>query len=163
ERQNKMRVQSWLAEIALPVLAFEHAGRWNRGLYYHALGRYLLCEAQGRACEVRNLRGGSAVQLPVTGPIDAAAWSCDGQWLALASHQVIKIFEFPTGLEIDSFTHPDPIQCARFSQKEKLLVIGGVKTARVRNVAEKSFTTPSLDHPKGVTAVVFNRDGNLLA
>ncbi len=163
ERHNRIRFQSWLAQIALPVQAFEHAGGWNKGLRYHASGQYLLSEANGPACEVRDLRDGSVVRLPVPSPIDAAAWSGDGQWLALASRQVVKIFEFPNGREIDSFAHPDPINCAAFSQKQRLLAIGGVKTVRVRSVADGTFTTPLLKHPKGITALVFNKDGSLLA
>ncbi|MCI0681985.1 MAG: serine/threonine-protein kinase [Gemmataceae bacterium] len=167
QRHNHIRVQSWLSEVARPVQAFEPPGGWNRGLQYHPSGRFLLCEAWA-ACEVRDVRDGAVVQLPVSTPIDAAAWSGDGKWLALATGQVVKVFEFPQdreigGREIDSFEHPDPVHCMAFSQEGGRLAVGGARTARLRNVADRTFATPALVHPKEIVAVVLNKDGSRLA
>jgi len=163
QRHNHIRVLSWLSEVALPVHAYEPAGDWNRGIWYHPSGQHLLSLATGSACEVRSMHDGAAERLPMPGPIDAAAWSRNGKLLALAAEHGVKVFEFPEGREIDDFEHPDAIHCLAFSPQNGRLAIGGAKTARIRNVADRSFATPAFVHPGAIYALVFNQSGTRLA
>jgi eukaryotic-like serine/threonine-protein kinase len=163
DRHNRLRFHSWLSEVAIPVHAFETPGTWNRALRYHSSGRYLMAEVTGAVCEVRDLRDGSMVPLPVAMPVHSTAWSPDGQMLVLASDRTVAVFEFPGGKEIDRWLHPDKVQCLAFSPDSKLLAIGGERTAQVRGLRQKSLTTPALGHPSRILSIAMSTDGSRLA
>ncbi|MBI2803419.1 MAG: protein kinase [Planctomycetes bacterium] len=162
---NRIRLNSWLAEIAIPIQAFETAGTWHKSLAYHPSGRYLLAEAEGDppTCELRDLRDGSLVRLPLDGALHAGAFSQDGRRLALASKASVSVFEFPSGKRLDQWKHHETIACLTFSPDGSQVAFGAKKSARIRNVPGKAFASPVLAHAARVSAVTFSADGKRLA
>src|SRR5262249_8367540 len=118
-RHNQVRFQSWLPEIAIPIHAFEAGGGWNKKLLFHPSGQYLLTVAGH--CEIRDLRAGSLLRLPLDGHVTNASWSPDGKWLALTSGSTVGLFEFPDGKEVDRLIHPGEVHCLAFSPDGKRL------------------------------------------
>jgi WD40 repeat protein len=166
ERDNRIRVQSWLSDIAIPVHAFVPKGNWNAALRYHPSGRYLLCESQFAPCEIYDLRDGSCVASALTTGTkytSASAWSPDGKWLALASEKRVAVFAFPGGQEADRWELPDAASCLAFSPDSQHLAVGNAEGTRVRNVLKRCFTTPVIASAGEVRAVAFNADGSRLA
>jgi WD40 repeat protein len=162
EYRNRVRVHSWLAEVAIPVHAFEPAGGWNRALRYHPSGRYLLCEASGPACETRDLSDGQIVPLPINTPAEVALWSPDGKWLAVAAGREARVFTFPGNQEVDRWTHDDPVTCLAFDGDGKTIAVGGENSARLRNVPARSFVTASLLLEHRARSAALTRDGRRL-
>jgi WD40 repeat protein len=163
ERDNRIRVQSWLSEIAIPVHAFRPKGSYNTALRYHPSGRYLLSESLEKVCEIRDLRDGSELAVPLAGTIHASAWSPDGKWLALASGNTGAVFAFPSGHEQDRWQHAEVITCLAFSPDNHHLAVGSTTTTQIRDVARRSFDTPAIAPGQRIRAVVFNTDGTRVA
>src|SRR5262245_60989877 len=128
DRLNRIRVQSWLSEIAVPVHAFQPPGGWNRALRLPASGRYLMMLTAATACEIRDLNDGSLWPLPLDDKVTVALWSDDGQWLALAAREVVAVFEFPSGRPVARWSHADPVVTLTFSVDMKRLAVGGRQT-----------------------------------
>jgi WD40 repeat protein len=161
DRHNRMRFQSWLSEVAIPVHAFETADGWIRALRYHPSGRYLMAEADPSLCAIHDLR--ERRLMPLSGPVDSAAWSPDGQMLVRASGRTVVLATFPAGKEIDRWLHADKVICSAFSADGKWLAIGGERTAQVRELCAKAFATPPLPQGARVLSVTLSKDGSRLA
>ena len=159
EQHNRIRMQSWLSRIAIPVQAFGQPASWNKGLSYHPSGHLLLSLSLSGECEVLDLASGRRVAMPVTGPVSAATWSPDGALLVVASYQEVAVFDFPKNSEVDRWTHPDSVACLQFNSDGQCLVVGGDKTVQVRDVPNKSFRTAPLDVGSPVTSVAISGDG----
>lgn len=163
EQHNRIRMQSWLSQIAIPVRAFNLPAAWNKGLSYHPSGQSLLSLSLSGECKVLDLSTGQHRATPIAGWVSAAAWSPDGTLLVAASYGEVAVFDFPANKEVDRWTHPDPVNCLQFSPDGRLLVVGGDKTVQVRDVPNKSFRTGSLDVGCQVTSIATSRDGNRFA
>ncbi len=163
ERDNRIRTQSWLSEIALPVHAFEPRGGWNKTLRYHAAGRYLLSVTDAPACEIRDLHDGSLWPLPIKEPVAAAVWSDDGRRLALAAEQRVAVFDFPSGREAAAWTHAERVVCLAFSHDGQRLAVGGQQTVQVRKVLDQSLAMPALAHDRAIVSLAFSGDDHYLA
>ncbi len=163
ERQNRIRLQSWLSQIAIPVRAFVQPAAWSKGLHYHPSGNVLLNLALDGKCDLLELSSGRRLALPITGPVSAATWSPAGTLLAVASEQEVTLFEFPQNTEVDRWTHPDPVTCLQFNSSGAALVVGGDQTVQVRDVPKKSFRTGPLDASGQVTSTAINPDGDRFA
>ncbi|MBC8115725.1 MAG: protein kinase, partial [Candidatus Saccharimonas sp.] len=153
EKHNRIRMQSWLSQIAIPVRAFSQPAAWNKGLSYHPSGRLLLSLSLSGQCEVLEISSGQRLALPTNGPVSAATWSPDGMLLVLASYQDVAVFDFPKNTEVDRWTHPDPVNCLQFNADGVLLVVGGDKTTQVRDVPKKSFRTAPMEIGSQVTSI----------
>ena len=159
EKHNRIRMQSWLSQLAIPVQAFGLPAVWNKGLSYHPSGTLLLSLSLNGICDVLELSSGKHLTLPNTGPVSAAAWSPDGTLLVVASYQEVAVFEFPKNTEVDRWTHPDPVNCLQFSSDGRLLVVGGDQTTQVRDVPNQVFRTGPLDVGSQVTSAAISQDG----
>ena len=175
EKHNRIRMQSWLSQIAIPVRAFGQPAVWNKGLSYHPSGSLLLSLSLSGECDLLELSSGKRLAMPITGQVTAATWNPDGSLLVVASYQEVTVFEFAvdrtptsdrpdvgvrtTNTEVDHWTHPDPVNCLQFSADGESLVVGGDKTAQVRDVSKKLFRTGPLDVGSQVTSAAISQDG----
>ncbi len=159
EKHNRIRMQSWLSQIAIPVQAFSQPAVWNKGLSYHPSGRLLLSLSLSGECDVLDLASGRRLAIPIPRPVTAATWSPDGSLLVAASDQEVAVFDFPKNTEVDRWTHPDPVNCLQFNSDGQCLVVGGDKTVQVRDVPNKSFRTVPLDVGSPVTSVAISANG----
>ena len=163
EQHNRIRMQSWLSQIAIPVQAFNQPAVWNKGLSYHPSGHQLLSLSLSGQCDVLELSSGKSLTVPITGPVSAATWSPDGSLLVVASHRDVAVLDYPSNTEVDRWTHPDPVSCLQFGADGRLLVVGGDTTTQVRDVPNKSFRTGPLDVGSQVTSATISPDGRRFA
>ncbi len=165
ERQNRVRVHSWLSEIAVPVYAFEPPGEWTSALRYHPSGRYLLSTATGVGAGgmLRDLRDGSIVPFPTKEPVDLAMWSPDGRWLAINCNREVAIGTFPEGKEVDRWTCESRASCLCFSGDGKRLAVGSRRCVRIRDLAKCAFVAEPIALESTVKSVVLNADGSKVA
>ncbi len=163
ERQNRVRVHSWLSEIAVPVFAFEPPGEWTTALRYHPSGRFLLTTATGAGGVLRDLRDGSVVPFPVKEPVDLAMWSPDGRWLAVNCNCEVAISTFPEGKEVDRWTCAARPSCLCFSEDGKRLAIGSQQCVEVRAIAKRAFVAEPVALESSVKSIVLNSDGSRVA
>ena len=163
EQHNRTRMQSWLSQIAIPVQAFSLPADWSKGLSYHPSGKLLLNLSLSGKCELLEISNGKRLETPLKGAISAATWSPDGSLLATAAYQEVVVFEFPKNTEVDRWTHPDFVSCLQFSADGGLLVVGGEKTAQVRDVPQKKFRTDPFATACQVTAIAIAPDSRRFA
>ena len=177
ERHNRIRLQSWLSQIATPVQAFITPPNWKRTLSYHPSGRWLLCLSNHFECELLQVSDGRRLAIPMADPITAAAFSPDGTRLAVASNQDVAVFEFATAdhshqevassgfttKELDRWTHSQMQSFLQFSADGELLLLGGGKSVQVRDVSKKSFRTSSLDLGEEIASIAIASDGRRFA
>ncbi len=177
ERHNRIRMQSWLSQIAIPVQAFVTPTAWKKSLSYHPSGHWLLCLSSNYQCELLQVSDGQRRTIPMAGQITAAAFSPEGTRLVVAASRDIAVFDFvdrtPTSdrpdasvrttefdtTEFDRWTHSDSVNCLQFSAHGELLVLGGDQTVQVRDVPKKSFRTGSFDLGSQVTATAIAANG----
>ena len=159
EKHNRIRMQSWLSQIAIPVQAFSLPAAWKKRLSYHESGRLLLSESLSGECHVLEVASGKHLTMPITGPVNAASWSPDGKLLVVASGREVTVFEFPKNTEVDRWVHPDPVNCLQFSANGESLVVGGDSVAQVRDVPKRVFRTGPIDVGSQVTSAVISENG----
>lgn len=189
EKYNRIRMQSWLSQVATPVQAFQPAKGWKKSLSYHFSGQFLLSLAATGECELLQLSNSQRHALPIEGPVNVATFSPDGKLIALATGQEVVVFEFPneaplktdesheshppppshpphTGIrkpELDRWTHPDAVNELQFCADGQLLVVGGSFTAQVRDVLKKSFHTGPIEVGSQVLSAAMTPDGRRFA
>lgn len=181
ERHNRIRVQSWLSQIAVPVQAFAMPPAWKETLAYHPSGRWLLSLTNSGECELLQVSDGTRRAIPIQGPITAVTFSKEGTRLAAATDRDVTVFEFAgwtplsdrpgvddqtnefTAKELDLWTHSDSVKCLQFSDDGELLVLGGDTSVQVRDVSKKSFRTDSVELGSRVTSTAISDDGRRFA
>ena len=177
ERHNRIRLQSWLSQIATPVQAFVTPPHWKTSLSYHPSGRWLLCLSSNFECELLQVSDGRRLAIPMAGPITATTFSPDGTRLAVAANQDVAVFEFETAdrspgeestpgfttTELDRWTHPQMQSFLQFSADGELLLLGGDKSVQVRDVSKKSFRSGSLDLGEKIASIAMASDGRRFA
>ena len=167
ERHNRIRLQSWLSQVATPVQAFDLPAAWKKSLTYHPSGRWLLSLAATGSGELLQISDGQRLPLPLNDSISAATFSPDGKWLVLASGPEVVVFEFDadrmTHAERDRWTHPDPVNDLQFSPDGQLLVVGGDDSVQVRDVTHKAFRTKPRVIGSQVLAAAVTPDGQRYA
>lgn len=181
ERHNRIRMQSWLIQIAIPVQAFAVPPAWNEALSYHPSGHWLLSLSNAGVCELLQVSDGKRLAIPVEGRITAATFSSDGSRLAVASQTEVVVFDFldrtPSSgcpdksvrtaefstRTFDHWTHSDSINRLQFSTDSELLVLGCDTSVQVRDVLQKSFRTDSLELGSKVTSTAISDDGRRFA
>ncbi len=177
EKQNRIRMQSWLSQVATPVQAFEPAPGWKKMLSYHPSGRWLLSLAATGECELLQVSNGQRHALPMDGPVSAAAFSPDGKLLVMALGPEVVVFEFEVDRtppsrrrheivqtrELDRWAHPDAVNELLFGAESQLLVVGGEHTVQVRDVPKKSFRTEPFEVGSQVLSAAMTPDGRRFA
>lgn len=167
ERHNRIRLQSWLSQVATPVQAFDLPAAWKKVLSYHPSGRWLLSLSSTGVGELLQVSDGKRLPLPMKDSVSAATFSPDGKLLVLASGPEVVVFEFdavgPTTSELDRWTHPDAVNDMQFSVDGQLLVVGGDNSVQVRDVPHKSFRTEPTVIGSQVLSVAVTPDGRRYA
>jgi WD40 repeat protein len=117
QQDNRVRVRTWSRQAPVPVCALPHPGQALLALDFHPQGRFLLTLSRQERCIVWDL----AEELPLAWAagdhaVSAAAWSADGQWLALGTPTgEIEIRSFPGGELLHSLTRSGPIRALAVS------------------------------------------------
>jgi WD40 repeat protein len=163
ERHNRIRLQSWLPQCAVPILAFPHDAVWNKALDYHPGGSALLSVSNSGGAEWMDLTSGTPHAIPLPRPITAAAWSPDGTRLAAASARVVAVFEHPSGLELERWEVPDAVNCLKFSPNNELLFLGGQQTVRIREVSAKTTRSAPFEVGGRVNSIAVSPDSHRFA
>lgn len=174
EAHNRIRVQSWLSEIAIPLQAFEQPAGWNESLKFHPSGKYLLALGMNGEAELLRLSDGKRLPFPNGILFRSVIFSPDGKQLAFASESEVWLRPFDAdrltdsvsaaiGPESDRWTHSEAVNVLEFSRDGQLLLVGGEQTAQVRDVTAKSTRTIPLDVESLVTAGAFSGDGQRFA
>lgn len=141
ERLNRIRMQSWLPQLAVPIHAFAYTATGSRFVHYHPGGHAILNVSAAGEADWIDVKDGTRHSLPLANPT-AATWNHDGQRLAVASGKTVAIFEFPSGTELDRWETPDSIYVLRFSHKDELLFLGGATSVQVRDIPGKTLRPP---------------------
>jgi WD40 repeat protein len=105
-----------------------------------------------------------SVRLENGGPVDAVAFSSDGQWLATgSSNKTARVIEIKTGREQARIEHDDVVSVLAFSRDGRLLATGSRdKTARLIEIATGKEVA-RIAHDDWVCCVAFSPDGRWLA
>lgn len=168
ERHNRIRLQSWLPQVATPVQAFDTPSAWRKVLSYHPSGRWLLSLDSIGRCELLQVSDGQHLPLPMDGPVSAAAFSPNGELLVMATGQEVVVSEVDvdagtTKSELDRWKHSDAVNEVLFDMDGQLLVVGGENSVQVRDVSQKSFRTEPIEVGSQVTATAITPDGRRFA
>ena len=183
ERHNRIRMRSWLPQIAIPVQAFATTPAWKQSLNYHPSGHWLLSLSNTYECELLQVSDGQHLAIPMPGQITAAMFSPDGTRLIVAVNRDVAVFEFAidavdptsdrpdvgvrtTGFatkELDRWTHSETVRCLQFSADGELLVVGGNESVQVREIPMKTFRTGSFTLGSQVTSAAIAADGRRFA
>lgn len=163
ERHNRIRIQSWLNQVAVPILAIPHATEQNKVLAYHPDSQALLSVASSGQASWIDLGSGKEHSIPLPHPITAAAWSPDGKRLAAASNRTVAFFEHPAGSELGRWDNPDAVNCLQFSPDGDLLLMGGRTTVCVLDVASQSLLVEAIEVGSRVIAMDISPDGQRFA
>lgn len=137
EHDNRVRMQSWLSQFAVPVQAFTYGPDWNKMLSYHRDSQALLTVTDAGEGQWLDLAAGTKHPITLNGPITAAAWSPDGRTVVAAAKQIVATFEYPAGRELDRWESDDEVSCLQFSQDGSLLLMGGHRSVQFRDVAKR--------------------------
>ncbi len=162
-RANRIRVNTWVREIAWPVCVLEHSGQQLRSIQFHVGGRYLATRTEENVCTVWDLE--TASQLPLPGgerPVRSVTFSPNGQWLVLGLVAGnVDIYSFPAGSLLHRIEHRGPIEALVFSRDGTRLAIAS-NVVRVWDCPTHDYVTPELVHPQQVLALTFSLDGERL-
>jgi len=134
ETDNRIRMQSWFSQFAVPIQAFTYGLHWNKTLSYHPNGQALLTVTDADEGQLLDLTNGTQRPIPLARPISAAAWSRDGRTLVAAAKRTVAIVEYPSGRELERWESSDDVSCFQFSHDGTLLVIGGHRSVQFRDV-----------------------------
>ncbi len=163
ERLNRIRMQSWLPQFAVPIRAFSHPPTWSKLLNYHPHGQALLSVSNSGEANWMDLATATHNSIPLPHPITAAAWSPNGRQLAAASRQIVAVFEHPSGTELLRWECPDAINCLQFSPDGELLFLGGQKTVQIHDVSKQALRTPLFEVGSPVKAIEISPDSGRFA
>lgn len=163
ERDNRVRMQSWLSQFAVPVQAFTYGPDWNKTLSYHSDSQALLTVTEAGDGQWLDLATGTKHPISLTGPITAAAWSPDGRTVIAAAKQTVATFEYPAGRELERWVSDDEVSCFQFSRDGNLLVIGGHRSVQFRDVARRQPRCPAVQISSPVSSLEVSPDGGWFA
>lgn len=179
ERDNRIRLQSWLSQVATPVRAFRPKNSWKSVLSYHSSGQWLLSLGSTGECELLQVSSGTSHPLPFSGFVNAAAFSPDGNHMVVASdttlthfaveHETINqklppengkenLIGFRT-TEVERWNHPDIVRSVTFSENSLWLLVSGQNTVQVRDVIQKSFRSNALTLDSEVLSAAITSNG----
>ena len=153
EKHNRIRVQSWLNQLPIPIVAVPQPTDWNKSLEYHPSGNAILSVAGSSDATWLDLPTGSVKPLPLPVPITAATWSPDGKVLAVASKDSVAILEYPAGTIREEWAVAESISTLRFSPDSALLLTGGESFVQVRDLARRADRCDSVQVGSRVLAL----------
>jgi WD40 repeat protein/serine/threonine protein kinase/tetratricopeptide (TPR) repeat protein len=161
---NRVRQQTYGEQAFRPVAAFQHPDRIQHSLEFHPGSRFLFAVSTAHHCQIWDVQEDKPVDLPDgERPVSAAAWSPDGDELALGSPEgTIDLYSFPAGERLRHLDCHGTIEALRYSADGRYLAYAG-ENARVWNCRSNEFATPELPHPGQVLALSFSVAGNRLA
>jgi WD40 repeat protein/serine/threonine protein kinase len=164
ERANRVRVQTWRQQLALPVRALPHLDRVFRGIAFHPRLPYLLTVSTNDRITLWDLEKETAIALPGgERPVSSAAWGPDGRTLALGTPAgEVTVFDFPSGQARDRLGLKARVGDLTFSRDGNYLALAGGNVARVWDVRARAFLAGELIHPKPIRRLVFNSKADRL-
>jgi len=163
ERHNRIRMQSWLSQFAIPILAFPQQDSWNQLLAYHPAGNALLSLSNSGFAEWMDLTDGQQHPLPLAQPITAVAWSHDGKRLAAASRQTVVLYDHPAGAELCRWDNSDAVVRIQFSPNDEQLFLGGHTTVQIHDILAQRTRPVPYPVQGRVRAIEISPDGRRFA
>jgi WD40 repeat protein len=163
-RANLLRARAWSRRVSRPVAVVRHPAGIPLTLEFHPGNRYLLSTPapSGGIAVVWDLQEEQPLALPGGAGITAAAWSPDGESLALGTRDGVTLYAFP------SLTGPRRIATdggptlLRFSRDGNRLAVATGPIVRVWDRRRGAFVTGRLAHPASVLSLEFTPDGGRL-
>jgi len=163
ERHNRVRVQSWLPQIPVPIHAFPQPLRWNKHLSYHPSGSALLALSESASAEWIDLTTGRAHPILLSSPITAVTWSPDGRTLAAAAETEVALLSHPEGEIVQQWQATEGIHALRFSADGRWLVQGGSTSLQVRDVMARTARPVRYPVDQRVLSLDLSPDGRYVA
>src|SRR5205814_3438740 len=128
-RANLIRTRAWSRQVSRPVAVVAHPGGIPLTLEFHPGGEHLLSSPSPYAgvTAIWDLRKEQPLALPSGfGNLTAAAWSPDGERLALGTRDGVTLFRFPELTELQGIAAAGAPTLLRFSRDgNKLAVAAG--------------------------------------
>ncbi len=160
---NTIRLESWLAEVAIPFRAIERSGYWCEAIEYHPSSRYLLVESMADVVEIHDLSTDRSLPLPCDGPIADAVWNQQGTMLAVASGSEVIVVTFPEHEPVSRWSHYDSVLVLAFSHNGELLAVGGEETIEICRVNASPPTECAMVHSGTINSMHFSNDDVFIA
>jgi len=171
---NRLRLAAWSRLTFQPVRALPHQAEWVRSIAFHPGGAYLLTHAEPGGNQPGKEVGEWALwdlerEARMPWPrnqqtVHSAAWSPDGQLLALGTPKgEVVLLQFPSGERQQRIEWSGPIHALAFSRDGRWLALAGDRHVGVWDCRQASFATPPLRHPSLVTSLLFDPSGTRLA
>lgn len=164
EREFNSRVRFDLARrnSIVPLRAFDHGGAEIREMHLHVDGRYLITKTAKGLFSFWDIEAEKAISFPGEGDVTAAAWSGDGEWLALGRGKKVEIWNVADWKRLLEIEHSEIVSVAAFSKDRRYLAMA-TRNARVWDCRDRKFATEELSHKEQVVHLVFNNRCDLLA
>ncbi len=159
---NRLRARNWMRQAILPVAAMWQSGD-PKQLDFQPRGDLLLARADDGAMSFWSWRDGKRLAWAeeLSGS-SAVHWSPDGASVAVGFHSgEVQIRQATNGEVRAKIEHRGPISALAYSRDGKFLAIAG-KSVRVWDINGQAFLNSGSDHPRQVTALMFNRKGDRL-
>ncbi len=157
----------WDLEKGQELASLGHCGI-VQALAVHPGGRFVLTGSADTTARLWDVASDppSATILPHEGPVEAVAFSRDGQIAFTADNRdaLIHLWQVPTGAPLRTLAgHQGGVKTIAVSPDGTMLLSGGNdKAARLWNVATAAPLGPPMQHQDLVRAVAFSPDGRTL-
>jgi serine/threonine protein kinase/WD40 repeat protein len=164
---NEARLENWRGETPLPVRAFLVKGAEGdsiRGLEFHPGGAHLLVLQGAERCSLWDLEKERPLPLPgEDGPVTVAAWSPDGDLLALGRPDgSAELFRFPGGAAVARLEgSPGRLNALAFRRDGRFLALGN-DHARLWDLERSGFAGEPIVHPQPLRWLGFGSTGSRL-
>jgi serine/threonine protein kinase/WD40 repeat protein len=163
-RANLIRTLAWSRRASRPAAVLQHPGGVPLTLAFHAGGRYLLSTPAPYPGDtvVWDLTTEQPLAMPGrlgAAVATAAAWSPDGERLALGTRDGVTLYRFPGLTEPRHVTTGAAPTLLRFSGDGDQLAVATGPVVRVWEERRGTFVTGRLEHPTPVLTLEFTPDG----
>lgn len=165
ERMNRARFHNWMKRTPIPVRMFRGLGHWHKSIQVHPRGQYVMSQqrvSEGDSCRIWHVASGELWEIPWDATIGAAVWDSQGARLAVSSSAEVRIYDFPSGEEIDRWSHRDYIEKLTFNRDSTRIAFGAAYSAGIRELAGEKRTW-SFDTPQPAIALALNPTETRLA
>ncbi len=158
EAANRMRVETFRQQLALPVRALSHADGVFRTIAFHPRLPYLLTLSTNDRATIWDLEAERAIPLPGgERSVSSAAWSPDGQSLALGTPSgQIDLFDFPSGQSQSQWVLQGRVGDVVFSADGRYLGLAAGPAARLWDLRARAFLAGQIVQPCPIRKLVFN-------
>ena len=162
QENNRLRARNWMRQATLPVAAMSLSG-YPHQLDFQPRGELLLVRFGKDKVIVWSWRDGKrfpwAEKLVGVG---SAQFSPDGASVALGFLSgEVQIRNVTNGDILARIRHQGPIKALAFSPDGEFLALAS-QIARVWDINRNAFLNPVWSHPRPVSALAFNRNGDRL-